>query len=269
MELRDIATLVNDKDGSKRVHITLYDMYLRDSADCPPAAEFAEKFEQQLNDRGVDSSVAEEFVKLIGDELALEGGEFKEHPEEFAREFIQKEGWTPFTEVDGFHQYVVSGQFFLPDKTTKVYLHTGYPGQGVYYDDQQKLYRLGVPYVAFVEVDGFQKDMASNQFFLPDKATKVYPHTGYPDQAIYYDEQQRLYQHGKQYEPATTTEGTVATAATEETVNLATDTEIAELLDSPSNYEELQQAVAAGDLVIEYDDEDLDSFSAQQFVNID
>jgi hypothetical protein len=264
MELRDIATLVNDKDGSKRVHITLYDMYQKDGAERPSAADFAEKFRLQLNDRGLDSAVVDELVQVIGGELTRDGGEFKEDPEKFAREFIEQEGWTPFVEVDGFQKNFVSAQFFLPDKVTKVYLHTGYPGQAVYYDVQQRLYRLGVPFVPFVEVDGFQKDGVSGQLLLSDKITKVYLHTGYPDQGIYYDEQQRLYQHGKQYQPATAT-----AAATEGTVSLATDTEIAELLDSPSNYEELQQAVAAGELVIEYDDEDLDSFSAQQFVNID
>jgi hypothetical protein len=115
----------------------------------------------------------------------------------------------------------------------------------------------------FVEADGFQKNETSGQFFLSNRTTAVFPHTGYPGLAVYYDRQNQLYQHGLSYVPG------AAEAVAEEPVSLATDEAILELLDSATNYDELTKAVAQGELVIEYDDEDIESFTAEQFVNID
>ncbi|MFG1648097.1 hypothetical protein ACGFMK_48070, partial [Amycolatopsis sp. NPDC049252] len=162
-----------------------------------------------------------------------------------------------FTEVDGFLKDK-SGRLFLKDEKTQVFEHKTHPVKGIYYDEQHGLYQHGEPYPKFTEVDGFLKDK-SGRLFLKDEKTQVFEHQNHPVKDVYYDEQHGLYQHGEPYVPAT-----VAKA-----VNLATDSEIAALLNSESNYDELVKAAAAGELVLEYDDEDLDSFTAEQFVNID
>ncbi len=167
--------------------------------------------------------------------------------------------YVPPVQVDGFLK-LASGQLVLADGTTEVFEHTGYPGQAVFYDRQNRLYQHGLPYATFTEVDGFARDGAG-RLFLADRTTEVFEHTGYPGQAVYYDRQNALYQHGLPYAPAV--------AAEPEQVNLATDARIAELLNSETNHDELLRAVAAEELVITFDDEDVDSFTAEHFVNID
>jgi hypothetical protein len=270
----------------------------------------------------MDNSAAEALAEVVGDEL-LKDGPYDKNPERFAKEFIEKEEWSPplptfvavdgfqknvatnliylsdrttqvfahsnypvpgvyydlqqklykdgkeytpplptFVAVDGFQKNVATNLIYLPDKTTQVFLHDSYPGQGIYYDQQQRLYQNGALYTppTFVAVDGFQKNVATGSMFLPDKVTEVFEHTSYPGQGIYYDRQNQFYQRGERYEAA---------AAAEEPINLATDKEIIALLDSASNYEELTKAVAAGELAIAYDDEDISSFDGDQFVNVD
>jgi hypothetical protein len=270
MALDEVTRLVNEKDDAKRVHATLHDMYLRDGADNPSYSDFDEKFRLQLRNRGLDDSAIDAVTESIDHELTLEGGNFENDPKKFAEDFIREERWVPpvaaapaeqqFVDVDGFVRSP-SGQLFLSDRTTEVFEHTGYPGQAVCYDRQNQLYQHGQPYVPFVDVDGFVRNGAG-QMFLADRTTEVFEHTGYPGAAVYYDRQNQLYQHGQPYAPV------VAEETAAEPVNLANDAEIAELLDSPSNYAELTKAVADGDLAIEFDDEDISDFSSDMFLNV-
>lgn len=271
MALDDVARLIEEKDGSaQRVHAALHDLYFGDRAERPSPADLGEKLRLQLTDRGLDNSVADEIVLAVAAELDPEGGEFAGDPEEFTRKFLEHERWAPpaaepvaeapaFTEADGFARDD-AGRLFLADRTTEVFEHNGYPGQGIFYDRRNQLYQRGLPYRPPVQVDGFLK-LASGQLVLADGTTEVFEHTGYPGQAVFYDRQNRLYQHGLPYAPAA--------AAEPEQVNLATDARIAELLNSEANYDELLRAVAAEELVIRFDDEDVDSFTADHFVNID
>lgn len=274
MALDDVVRLVKEKDESDKVHATLHDMYLRESAEKPSYDDFDEKFQLQLKERGLDNSVVEELAEIVGDELLRGDDGYEKKPEEFAKEFIKKTEWKPpeapvvtseeptFVESDGFQKNETTGKLYLADKTTEVYLHTGYAGLAVYYDDDKLLYRHGESVTPFTDVDGFVRDLW-DRMFLPDRTTEVFPHTGYPGLAVYYDRADLLYQHGVPYLPV------AAEAAAETPVSLATDEAIVELLDSATNYDELTKAVAAGELFIEYDDEDIESFSAEQFVNID
>ncbi|QKV73719.1 hypothetical protein [Amycolatopsis sp. Hca4] len=317
MALDQVREVVRSKDTEKRVHAALHAMYLKNGASKPRYDDFGEEFRKDLEGRGLQGSDLDDLVGAVTKELEETGTDYEKEPEKFARSFIDAEGWAPqFTESGGFLKDG-AGRVFLADRTTEVFLHTGYPGQGVYYDRENRLYQGGKPYTpqqTFTESGGFLKDSAG-RVFLADKTTEVFLHTGYPGQGVYYDRQNQLYQGGKPYTPQQTftesggflkdSAGRVFLADKTTEVFLhtgypgqdiyydrqnqlyqngkpyvpgtpasdgeaVTDAEVETFLNDPSSFAELMQAVSDGDLQIDYssDEEDIDSFDASHFVNV-
>lgn len=271
LELSDVVIRVKELDSEQRVQVILYELYVKEGV--PPLSydDFDDEFKRRLAESGLGDKV-DTIAELIGDQL-LPGTRHEQQPDEFTRAFLAEAGWRAptaapeFENVDGFRRYRPTGVMYLPDEKTEVFAHTGYPGQKVYYDRENRLYQNGKPYPPMDDLDGFLRDTLTDKVYLSDRTTEVFAHDSYPGQGVYYDRKDNFYQHGRPYTPAAATQ---ATATTPTTVNLATDSGVVELLTGESHYDELAQAVQDRELVIDYsEDEDVSSFEASLFANVD